>query len=77
MAINNKKNKSGLKLMFLLILMLSLGSNMINVGNSIQNEEISTPKTSDVELIDKVYAFTTSNSSLFFDKSLYFKEFTY
>jgi len=72
-----KKNKSGLKLMFLLILMLSLGSNTVNVGNSIQNEQKSNPRTSDVELIDKVYAFTTSNSSLFFDKSLYFNEFTY
>lgn len=76
MDINSKKGKSRLKTIFLVILLFSLGCSTIKIGNSAQDERILTPKTSDVELIDKVYAFTTSNSSLFFDKSLYFKEFT-
>lgn len=77
MVINKKRINIGSKTILLLILMFSLGFNTVNLSNSIQNEGISGPKTSDVELIDKVYAFTTSNSSLFFDKSLYFEEFTY
>jgi len=72
-----KKGKLEIKTILLVALLLSLGFSFADIGNSIQNEQKSTPKTSDVELIDKVYAFTTSNSSLFFDKSLYFEEFTY
>ena len=71
-----KKRKFKLKIGLLVVLLLSISYSMSNISNSIQHEEISAPKTSDVELIDKVYAFTTSNSSLFFDKSLFFEEFT-
>ena len=77
MAINSNKVKFRTKVIFLVVLLFLLGSNMLNISNSAQKEETNTPKTSDVELIDKVYAFTTSNNSLFFDKSLYFEEFTY
>jgi len=77
MDINSKRIKFGSKVIILVAVLLSLGFNTINVGNSVQNKGTHAPETSDVELIDKVYAFTTSNRSLFFDKSLYFEEFTY
>jgi len=72
-----KNGKFGLKVSLLVVLLLSISCSMSNISNSVQREGTSAPKTSDMELIDKVYAFTTSNSSLFFDKSLYFEEFTY
>ena len=77
MAINSKKGKLGLKTILLVILLFSIGCSMVNIESSLQNIQLSTPKSSDGELIDKVYAFTTSNSSLFFNKSLYFEDFTY
>jgi hypothetical protein len=74
MAINGKK---GIKTILLVILLVSIGCNMASLTTSAPDKEIDKPKRSDEELIDKVYAFTTSNNSLFFDKSLYFEEFTY
>ncbi|MFX0043337.1 MAG: hypothetical protein ACFE8L_10520 [Candidatus Hodarchaeota archaeon] len=72
-----KKCKLKFKVSLLVILLFSISYSMTNISNSSQYGGMRSPKISDEELIDKVYAFTISNSSLFFDKSLLFEEFTY
>jgi len=56
MDINSKRIKFGSKAIILVAVLLSLGFNTINVGNSVQNKGTSAPETSDVELV-RLYDF--------------------